>query len=333
MTVSDTRHEAKEIADAAVALLPGRRIHELFETLAVLVPGTAAVVADGEKLSYRELDRRANRLARYLKSLGVGTEERVAVALERSVDAVVALLAVWKAGGTWIPLDLSWPPAPLGQLLEESGASFLVTREAIAKTLAAAAPAWPLQGLGELPPLWQLRIVHLDREADEIAGQGAAPVRSVAGPEHLACLLAPAGPDRPPGSSLRPLTHRELVQGSLGLAALGGGRPGIGHHLLRLAAGEALTLAEILFTLPQGATLHLTASGLPFDAACGRLLEGRAVTHLLLPPEAVRSWAAAGPLAAETVDATLAPGAPCALLREPAIGAVAGFLQAARDPG
>jgi len=328
MTVSDTRHDAREAA--AGIPLPGRKIHELFETLAALVPGSAAVVSDEERLTYGELDRRANRLARYLKFLGAGAEERVAVAVERSAEAVVALLAVWKAGGTWLPLDLSWPAATLGHLLEESGASFLVTRAATAAALAAAAPPWPLQGAGELPPLWQLRIVRLDREAAEIAGQSAAPVRSAAGTGHLACLLEPAGEDR---SSGRALTHRDLVQRTLGLAWTSGGRPGIGHRLLRLAAGEALSLAEVLLTLPQGATLHVISSELPLDAACGRLLESRAITHLLVPPEVVRSWAEAGPFAAEALDPALALGVPCALMREPAIQVAAGFLQASGDPG
>ncbi len=238
MTVSDT-------------LAPGvekRRIHELFETLAALVPVTPAVIAEGdrpERLTYGELDRRANRLARYLRSkLGLGAEERVGVALERSPAAVVAVLAVWKAGGAWIPLDLSQPAARVGLLLEESGATFLIAREESAEILEAAAPSWRLQELGELPPLWQLRIVRLDRDAAEIAGQSSAPVRCAAGPEHLAYM--PVGPERREPVKM---THRDLVQRALGLASMPGGQPGTEHQVLRLHPGSALSLDEVLLAL------------------------------------------------------------------------------------
>lgn len=231
-------------------LAPGvekRRIHELFETLAALVPVTPAVIGEGEWLSYGELDRRANRLARYLRSkMGLGTEERIAVALERSPEALVAVLAVWKAGGAWIPLDLSQPSARLALLLEESGATFLITREASAAALAAAAQPWRLQELGELPPLWQLRIVRLDRDAAEIAGQSAAPLRCTAGPDQLAFMPDPAGAER---RGQERMTHRDLVQRALGLAWLPGDQPGPGQQGLRLAPGSALSLDEVLLAL------------------------------------------------------------------------------------
>jgi non-ribosomal peptide synthetase component F len=332
MTVSDARREPKDLpeAESPGPPLPGRRIHELFETLAALVPGTPAVVAEAEVITYGELDRRANRLARYLRSLGLATEERVAVALESSPEAVVALVAVWKAGGAWIPLDLSWPAARLGALLEESGASFLIAREESAAALAAAAPPWPLQAVGKLPPLWQLRIVRLDREAAEIAGQSASPIRSAAGPEHLACILDPTGPDPLDGPRL---THRELVYRALGLACLPGGRPGTGHRILRLATGPAVSLEELLLTLPQGAALHLAPPERLHGAACGRLLEERGITHLLVPEGLERDLARdpAHPEAGATELAALslevAPGHPCALLNEPAVRTLAGLLR------
>ncbi len=321
MTVSDTRRESP-----GAEVLPARRIHELFETLAALVPGTPAVIAETERLAYGELDRRANRLARYLRSLGLAAEERVAVALERSPEAVVALLAVWKAGGVWVPLDLSWPAERLGNVLEESGAAFLIAWEESAAVLAAAAPPWPLPDAGALPPLWQLRIVRLDRDAAEIAGQSAAPLRSAAGPEHPACLLDPAGPDGPAGVML---THRDLVQRAL--AWLPGGRTGTGHRLLQLAAGSALSLEEILLTLPQGAALHLASAGRQLDAACGRLLDERGITHLLVPRGLAAPLAATGTPPFEAQDLEIAPGRTCSLLREPAVRALAGFLRSRPD--
>jgi non-ribosomal peptide synthetase component F len=321
MTVSDARSASKEIAGAE--LLPARRIHELFETLAALVPGAPAVIAAGERLTYGELDRQANRLARYLRSLGLGTEERVAVALDRSLEAVVALLAVWKAGGAWIPLDLSWPSSHLGLLLEESGATFLIAREESAAALAAAAPPWPLPGAGELPPLWQLRIVRLDRDAAEIAGQSAAPLRSTAGPDHLACILDPAGPERSAGVMLK---HRELVHRAV--AWMPGGRPGTGHRVLRLAAGRAVSLEEILLTLPQGAALDLSPAERPLGESCGRLLKEHAITHLLVPPELASKLGSF-----EALDFEVVAGHPFSLLPEPAVRALTGLLGSRPDAG
>lgn len=323
MTVSEPRRESP-----AAEILPARCIHELFETLAALVPGTPAVIAGTERLAYGELDRRANRLARHLRSLGLGAEDRVAVALDRSPEAVVALLAVWKAGGVWIPLDLSWPAERLGFLLEESGATFLIAREEGAATLAAAAPPWPLPDAGELPPLWQLRIVRLDRDATEIAGQSAAPLRSAAGPEHLACLLDPLVLEGTAGGRL---THRDLVQRAL--AWLPGGRTGTGHRILQLAAGSALTLEEILLTLPQGAALHLAPAGRPLDEACGRLLDERGITHLLVPRDLADHLAATGPASFEAQDLEIVPGRTCSLVREPAVRALAERLRSRQDAG
>jgi non-ribosomal peptide synthetase component F len=323
MTVFDTRREPH-----GAEIVPARRIHELFETLAALVPGTPAVIAETERLAYGELDRRANRLARYLRSLGLGTEERVAVALDRSPEAVVSLLAVWKAGGAWIPLDLSRPAERLGRLLEESGATFLIARETSAAALAAAAPPWPLPDAGELPPLWQLRIVRLDRDAAEIAGQSAAPLRSATGPEHLACLLDPPGSE---GGGGVMLTHRDLVHRAL--AWLPGGRTGTGHRILQLAAGSALSLEETLLTLPQGAALHLSPAGQQLDAACGRLLDERGITHLLVPRSLAAPLADGGPAAFEAQDLEIAPGRTCSLLREPAVRALAGYLRDRPDSG
>ena len=310
--------------------MPTRRIHELFETLAALVPGMPAVVAETERLAYGELDRQANRLARYLRALGLGAEERVAVALERSPEAVVALLAVWKAGGVWMPLDLSWPAERLGLLLEESGAAFLIAREESAAALAAAAAPWPLpDDAGELPPLWHLRIVRLDRDAAEIAGQSTAPLRSAAGPEYPACLLDPSGPD---GSAGVMLTHRDLVQRAL--AGLPGGRTGTGHRILQRAAGSAFSLEEILLTLPQGAALHLAPEGRQLDGAFGRLLDERAITHLLLPRDLSRPLvddlareAAGDPASFEALDFEVVPSRPYSLLKEPAVRALARLLR------
>lgn len=273
-----------------VAVLPQRRVHELFETMAALVPGAPAVVAGRETLTYGELDRRANRLARHLLSLGLRTEERVAVALERSPAAVVALLAVWKAGGVWVPLDLPWSSGRPGRLLEESGATFLIAEEETVAALAAMAPAWRMEAGGELPPLWQLRLVRPNLEAAEIAGRSALPVRAAGGPDHLAYILFISGSTGLDKGVMVP--HRALVNYALALPRVPGYRTGPGDRVLQLAESGSpcssdTALGETALALTHGAALHLAPPERLLGDALGQLLEERGITHLLVTPEAL----------------------------------------------
>ncbi|MET0397578.1 MAG: AMP-binding protein, partial [Longimicrobiaceae bacterium] len=112
---------------AAAGLPPERCIHRLFEAQAERTPGAVALTFGGGRTTYRELDARANRLARRLRRLGVGPETRVGVCVERSPEMVAALLAVLKAGGACLPLDPAYPAGRLAGVLEDSGAAVLVT--------------------------------------------------------------------------------------------------------------------------------------------------------------------------------------------------------------
>ncbi|WP_416986776.1 amino acid adenylation domain-containing protein, partial [Streptomyces sp. T028] len=104
----------------------------LFAQQAARTPGAVAVVCREESVTYAELNARANRLARALARRGVGPEAAVAVAMDRSVELVVAVLAVWKAGGALLPVDPGWPAARMTQVLDDCGA-----RVAVADTTAA----------------------------------------------------------------------------------------------------------------------------------------------------------------------------------------------------
>ncbi|WP_141333042.1 non-ribosomal peptide synthetase, partial [Myxococcus sp. AB025B] len=101
--------------------------HELFEAQATLTPDSLAVLDDDASLSFSALNQRANRLAHLLRSRGVGPEVRVAFCLERSVDALVALLAILKAGAAYVPLDSAYPRERLAFMLQDSGAPFVLT--------------------------------------------------------------------------------------------------------------------------------------------------------------------------------------------------------------
>src|ERR1019366_6769449 len=95
-------------------------VHELFEGQVARTPDAVAVECDGEVISYAELNARSNRLAHYLRRLGVKPDDRVGICVERSVDLVVGVLATLKAGGAYVPLDPSYPPERLGYMLADS---------------------------------------------------------------------------------------------------------------------------------------------------------------------------------------------------------------------
>ncbi|MET8046927.1 amino acid adenylation domain-containing protein [Streptosporangium sp. NPDC005286] len=109
--------------------VPACRIHELVERQADRTPEAVAVTFDGLSLTYRRLDRRANRLAHRLRALGVGPDVLVGVAVERSQTMMVALLAVLKAGGAYVPLDPMYPRDRQRYILEHSGAAVLITQQ------------------------------------------------------------------------------------------------------------------------------------------------------------------------------------------------------------
>jgi non-ribosomal peptide synthetase component F len=133
------RHRIVEEWNATEAAYPAEKcIHELFEAQAARTPDAVAVVFGDERLSYAELNARANRLARHLIKLGVKPDDRVAICVERSLEMVVGLLATLKAGGAYVPLDPSYPAERLGYMLADSAPVAVLTHGAARAALAKA---------------------------------------------------------------------------------------------------------------------------------------------------------------------------------------------------
>jgi amino acid adenylation domain-containing protein len=173
-------------------------VHELFERQVARTPQTAAVVAGDHRLTYEQLDDRANALADTLRRLGVVPEERVGIFKERSADLVVSVLAVLKAGGAFVPLDALYPPARLRQICRDSGMRWL---------LGDAAAADLVHGLGEAAPA-------LVQVGDEPGGEGSRRGRSPQ-PEDLAYVLYTSGSTGQPKGVAVP--HSALVNLFAGL--------------------------------------------------------------------------------------------------------------------
>ncbi len=123
------------LAEPLPGAIGGTRTHELFERRAAETPEATAVIAGEERVSYGDLDARANRFAHHLRALGAAPESRVGVLLDRGPDLVACLLGIWKAGAAYVPLDPAYPPDRLRFILDDAGAELVVTDSAQAGSL------------------------------------------------------------------------------------------------------------------------------------------------------------------------------------------------------
>jgi amino acid adenylation domain-containing protein len=168
-------------------------VPQLVARQAAATPGAIALVAGEEKLTYRELNQRANQLARYLQTLGVGPNVLVGLCLERSLDMVIGLLGILKAGGAYVPLDPSYPPDRLAFMIEDTQAPVLVTRRHLASRL----------------PTRQAQLVCLDADAVTLAQQSAAePAVSVTDSDLVYIIYTSGSTGRPKGVQI---THGSLL--------------------------------------------------------------------------------------------------------------------------
>ncbi|MGL5793707.1 MAG: AMP-binding protein, partial [Waterburya sp.] len=104
-------------------------VHQLFEAQVEKTPDNIAVVFNEQKFTYQELNYRANKVAHYLQSLGVGTEVLVGICVERSWEMIVGMLGILKAGGAYVPLDPAYPKARLSFMLADSQVQVLLTQQ------------------------------------------------------------------------------------------------------------------------------------------------------------------------------------------------------------
>jgi amino acid adenylation domain-containing protein len=138
-------------------------VPQLVERQAIVTPDATALVVDHQKLSYQELNQRANQLAHILRERGVGPDVLVGLCLERSLDLVVGMLGILKAGGAYVPLDVNYPQDRLSFMVEDAGITILITRQQIAIDLQiqgvqtllldSDAPMLSRQAITDLPPL------------------------------------------------------------------------------------------------------------------------------------------------------------------------------------
>ena len=129
LTAAERQQILVEWNDTATDYPKDKCIHQLFEEQVERTPEATAVVFGEQQLTYQELNQRANQLAHYLESLGVGPETLVGICMERSIEMVVGLLAILKAGGAYVPLDPAYPQERLTFMLADTQTPVLLTQE------------------------------------------------------------------------------------------------------------------------------------------------------------------------------------------------------------
>ena len=192
LTVAEQVHLLEDWQGTETPYPAASCVHELFEQQVKLRPEATALVFKNERLSYGELNERANQLAHHLLALGVTTETRVGLCVERSLEMVVALLGILKAGAAYVPLDPEYPQPRLAFMLADAEVSVLLTQESL---------------LSRLPESEQ-PVLCLDRDWPEIAKQSRATPAIKITPDNLAYLVYTSGSTgQPKGVAI---THRAI---------------------------------------------------------------------------------------------------------------------------
>jgi nonribosomal peptide synthetase DhbF len=278
--LNDTAHEVPE------ATLP-----ELFEAQVARTPDAPAVVFGDVTLSYAELNERADRLARYLVSLGAGPERLIAVALERSAEVFVSWLAAAKSGAAFLPVDPNYPADRIAFMLGDARPDLVITTTAAASALPADPGGGPRRLLLDDP----LLDAELDRSAAIELGPAGRP--DLASPAYVIYTSGSTG--KPKGIVV---THR-------GLASLSGAQVsafGITNRsrVLQFASPSFdAAVMEMLMALPAGAALMVPEPGPLASDSLADTLNALRITHALIMPTVLA-----------TVSAAQVPGLDCPIV-------------------
>jgi amino acid adenylation domain-containing protein len=240
-------------------------IHELFESQVARSPDAVALVDREHTLSYRELNERANQVAHYLRGLGVGADVLVGLCVERSSEALVALLGILKAGGAYVPLDPAYPKARLAFILADAEVEVLLTQEAIRHALSGGTSA----------------LVSLDGDAALFAREAVtSPVTGTTADDLAYVIYTSGSTGAPKGVAMnhRPVCnlvawqHRQSVVGA-------------GDRTLQLTSlSFDVSVQEIFATLCSGGTLVLVPEDLRRDnKALLRLIAEESIARIFLP--------------------------------------------------
>ncbi|MEU6589799.1 amino acid adenylation domain-containing protein [Streptomyces sp. NPDC046881] len=253
---------------------PDRSVPALLEQAARTAADRPALIADGTRVTFAELERRANRLARQLRARGVGPETVTAVLLDRGTDLPAALLAVWRAGGAYLPLDPATPADRIGRVLADAGVRAVLTQSAHRDLL---------------PPGFTGEVVAVDTDAAEIA---ARPDGALDHPGHLdprqgrdldllAYVIYTSGSTGSPKGVQ--ITHRGLANHLRWAVEELAGRGSGGAALFSSVAFD-LVVPNLWAPLLAGQPLHLLPHDLDLSELGDRLAAAGPLSFLKLTP-------------------------------------------------
>lgn len=247
-------------------------VHQLFEAQVERTPEAIALIFN-DTITYQELNAQANQLANYLRSvklsrsdsLGIKPEMRVGVCLERSPLAIVSILAIFKAGGVYVPLNPTYPQERLTFMIEDARLSVLLIQQSL-----------------DIEPGQSTTVVCLDRECEIIARHSDTNLHQVVTPDNLAYIIYTSGSTGKPKGVL--IEHRGLCNLATAQIEAFDIRPD--SRVLQFASlSFDASISEIFMALVAGATLCLaTTDDLLPGANLMRLLRDRAITTVTLPP-------------------------------------------------
>ncbi|HKS73594.1 MAG TPA: amino acid adenylation domain-containing protein [Terriglobales bacterium] len=241
-------------------------VYGLFEAQADRTPDAIAVIFQGEQITYRELNQRANQIAHYLRKSGVGPDILVGIYVERALNMVAGILGILKAGGAYVPLDPAYPKDRIAFILENAQAPVLLTQQSLLETL---------------PPLGA-KAIQLDADWPAISQESIENPAPTSSPKNLAYVLYTSGSTgKPKGVQIE---HRNLVN----FLTTMNKEPGLTASDVLLAVTTLsfdIAGLELYLPLINGATVLLTSRE---QAADGKeliaLLENSGVTVLQATP-------------------------------------------------
>ncbi len=194
LTLAERQKLLVEFNHTDVSYAAGQCVHHRVEAQAARTPDNIALVFEDQRLTYSELNARANQLAHYLKKQGVGPEVLVAMCMERSLEMIVGILGILKAGGAYLPLDLAYPPERLAFMIGDAKPPVVLTQEKLKEKL----------------PEHAAKVVCLDSDWKTIAAESKQNLQSGTGPENLAYVIYTSGSTGKPKGCL--VTHYNVVR-------------------------------------------------------------------------------------------------------------------------
>jgi len=245
--------------------------HQLFEAQAIDTPDNVAMVYGEQSLSYRELDRRANQLARRLRSLGVAPEVPVGICMERSFELVIAVLGLLKAGGVYVPLDPSNPKERLSFIVKETRPKVLLAQKRLLECL----------------PEVDVKSICLDKDWSTVSRESAAPVENLMSSENLGFLIYTSGSTGEPKAVM--LSHRprdSRISHEHKIYQLTAND----RHVLKSSISFTLLLRELFWPLLTGARLIISPPGTETDMDyLLQLIAKHKISIITLTPSTLRT--------------------------------------------